>query len=241
LGEKPAPVTGPEDDWPANYFNYFTEIEEHFQRVRGTALFLMSPLDWALVEAWRNGGVPLEAVLRGIDVAFEKWRSRKSRIQAINSLAYCAQAVMTEAKIMSGEAPPRAPAGEGAPFSLEKLQEFLKANAAQLEGSGDAAYREIATAVSRLSAEAETHYQNLEELEQRLTALEDKMLATARTRQTEEDLFEARRDLDAQLRPYRGKMTAEQLTMLEKQYLERALLERERLPRLSLFYLDAAR
>ena len=47
-----------------NYFNYFTEIEEHFQKARGTSLFLLSPLDWALIEAWKNGGIPLEAVLR---------------------------------------------------------------------------------------------------------------------------------------------------------------------------------
>ena len=60
-----------------NYFNYYTEVEEHFQRVRGTSLFLLSSLDWALLESWKNAGVPLEAVLRGIDLAFQKWRSRK--------------------------------------------------------------------------------------------------------------------------------------------------------------------
>jgi len=47
----------PESDFLRNYFNYFTEVEEHFQRARGTALFLMSPLDWALVETWKNAGV----------------------------------------------------------------------------------------------------------------------------------------------------------------------------------------
>ena len=46
-----------------NYFNYFTEIEEHFQRARGSGLFLLSPVDWALIEGWKNSGVPLEAVL----------------------------------------------------------------------------------------------------------------------------------------------------------------------------------
>ena len=76
--------------WPSNYFNYFTEVEEHFQKARGTSLFLMSPLDWALVETWKNAGVPLEAVLRGIDVAFEKSRTGKSRSQMVNSVAYCA-------------------------------------------------------------------------------------------------------------------------------------------------------
>ena len=69
-----------------NYFNYFTEIEDHFQRVRGTSLFLLSPLDWALIETWNESGVPLEAVLRGIDAAFEKWRSRKVKTQMVNSL-----------------------------------------------------------------------------------------------------------------------------------------------------------
>ena len=55
------------DNWTLNYFNYFTEVEEHFQRTRGSGLFLFSPLDWALIEIWKNSGVPLEAVLRGID------------------------------------------------------------------------------------------------------------------------------------------------------------------------------
>ncbi len=70
-----------------------------------------------------------------------------------------------------------------------------------------------------------------------LTSLEDKMIAIARSRQSEDELLLARRELDLQLRPYRGKMTAPQLAMLEKQYLERQLLESEGLPRLSLFYL----
>ena len=85
-----------------NYYNYFTEIEEHFQRARGTALFLMSPLDWALVESWQLSGVPLEAVLRGIDAAFEKWRSRKVKTQMVNSLGvFTARAKMAKATSIS--------------------------------------------------------------------------------------------------------------------------------------------
>src|ERR1700759_60169 len=87
-----------ESDWPNNYFNYFTEIEDHFQRARGTGLFLMSPLDWALIENWKNAGVPLAAVLKGIDEAFEKWRSRKQKRKLVNSIAYCTQAVMEAAQ-----------------------------------------------------------------------------------------------------------------------------------------------
>lgn len=222
--------------WPANYFNYFTEVEDHFQKARGTGLFLMSPLDWALVETWKNAGVPLTAVLRGIDLAFEKWRAKKSRVQMVNSVAYCAQAVMAEAQAMAGAAPPTASRKEpAAPFSLEELRDYLRKNAAEIRKQPG--FEEIAAAVERLAAETETLYRDLEDLERRLTALEDKMVAIARTRQSEEDLLRARRELDRQLRPYRGKLTAEQLAMLEKQYLERQLLESAGLPRLSLFYL----
>ena len=214
-----------------NYFNYFTEIEEHFQRARGTALFLMSPLDWALVESWKNAGVPLEAVLRGIDVAFEKWRARKVKTQMVNSLAFCVQAVLTEVQIMAGAIPARKEAAP--PFPLEDLRAYLAGNAAALP----AGHEETAASLRKLAADAEQHYQDLEGLEQRLTVLEEKMVAAARARQTEEELLASRQELDRQLRPYRGKMTSEQLTMLEKQYLERNLLEKAKLPRLSLFYM----
>jgi hypothetical protein len=210
--------------WPSNYFNYFTEVEEHFQKARGTSLFLMSPLDWALVEAWKHAGVPLEAVLRGIDVAFEKWRGGKSRLQMVNSVAYCAQAVLAEAQVMAGVArPSRKPVA--APFSLEELQGYLRANIAEIRRQPG--FEEIAASVDRLATDAEAMYRDLE----------DKMVAIARTRQTEDQLLAARTDLDRELRPYRGKMTADQLAMLEKQYLERRLLESSGLPRLSLFYL----
>jgi hypothetical protein len=220
-------------DWVYNYFNYFTETEEHFQRARGTGLFLLSPLDWALLESWKNAGVPLEAVMRGIDAAFEKWRSRKMKTQMVNSLAFCAQAVLTEAQVIAGTAQPRARREAAPPFGLEELRAYLKSNAAALPTD----YAETAAALGRLAEEVEQQYQDLEALEQRLTVLEEKMIAAARTRQSEEALLEVRRELDRQLRPYRGKMTADQLAMLEKQYLERNLLEKAGLPRLSLFYM----
>ena len=223
------------EDWVYNYFNYFTEIEEHFQGARGTSLFLLSPLDWALIESWKNSGVPLEAVMRGIDTAFEKWRGRKVKTQMVNSLAFCAQAVLTEAKIIAeaGAARQRARRETAPPFALEELRAYLKDNAAALS----AEYADIAAALTRLADEVEQHYQDLEALEQRLTVLEEKMIAAARAGQTDEALLEARRELERQLRPYRGKMTAEQLAMLEKQYLERNLLEKAKLPRLSIFYM----
>ncbi len=234
------PEPSPDNDateWRLNYFNYFTEVEEHFQRARGTSLFLMSPLDWALLESWKNAGIPLEAVLRGIDAAFDKWRARKSRTQAVNSIAYCTQAVMKEAQTMADNAPGMVSQGgeAAAPFPIEQVRDHLEKAAAKLatlEG-----YAEIAQAVQTILAAIEDHFADPEQLDQRLTALEDKMAAIARTRLSDEDLFQMRRDLDFQLRPYRSKMTADQLTRLEKSFLDRKVYERCSLPRLSLFYM----
>lgn len=223
------------ENW--NYFNYFTEIEEHFQRTRGTSLFLLSPLDWALIESWKNAGVPLEAVLRGIDAAFEKWRGRKSKTQKVNSLAFCAQAVLTEAQQMAGSGPAPSDRSAASPYTAAELRAYLGSNAEALRKTGVAANAEIADALDRLSDDMDTYAGDLERLEQRLTVLEEKMLAIARAAQTEETLLNARQALEAELRPYRGKMSAGQLALLEKQYLERRLLEGHKLPRLSLFYL----
>ena len=155
------------------------------------------------------------------------------KTQMVNSLAFCAQAVLTEAQIMAGAAPARAPARRRRPSPPRNCARIWKRNAAALPRD----YEEIAASLRKLAAEIEQHLDDLEALEQRLTVLEEKMIAAARTGQSEEALLASRRELDRQLRPYRGKMTAGQLAMLEKQYLERNLLEKAELPRLSLFYM----
>ncbi|HMF75939.1 MAG TPA: hypothetical protein VK604_09790 [Bryobacteraceae bacterium] len=225
----------PEDSWTGNYFNYFTEIEEHFQRARGTSLFLLSPLDWALIEGWKNAGVPLEAVLKGIDDAFEKWHSRKVKRRQVNSLAYCSQAVL--------EAANRAPnrernkAAAEAPFAVEELRGHLNKSAAALRERPEIQLHEVAASLEGLASDAENQARSLEDLERRLTVMEDKIVAVIRSSQSDDDLYAIRAALDTELKPYRGKMTADQLAMLERRYLDTALLERAKLPRLSLFYL----
>jgi hypothetical protein len=225
------------DREPFNYFNYFTEIEEHFQRARGTSLFLLSPLDWALIESWKVSGIPLEAVLRGIDVAFEKWRAKRSRVQMVNSIAYCTQAVTAEAQRMADGGRDRAEKPATEPFPAEDLRHYIEANAAAVRAAGNPEFLPIAESLDRIAAELPALSADLEALEQRLTTLEQRLIAIARARQSEEQALAARRDLESHLRPWRGKMTAPQIAMLETQFLDRATLESTGLPRLSLFYL----
>ena len=219
-----------------NYFNYFTEIEEHFQRARGTSLFLLSPLDWALLQTWKNSGIPLEAVLRGIDVAFEKWRTKKKRTQTVNSIAYCTQAVMVEAQ-RNADNTPATPARETeSPFAPEALQAYLETNEALVRAAGPQ-FAPVADSLARLIADLAAVATDLESLEQHLGVIEQQSIAIIRASLPEEQALRMRTELDTQLRQWRSKMTAPQLMMLEAQFLERATLESAALPRLSLFYL----
>ncbi|MGI8962767.1 MAG: hypothetical protein ACR2IV_24020 [Bryobacteraceae bacterium] len=225
-----------EADWAHNYFNYFTEIEEHFQRARGTGLFLLSPLDWALIESWKNAGIPLDAVLKGIDDALEKWHSRKRKHRFVNSIAYCAQAVLEAAQRAPSRCQLERQSGE-VPFAPEELRTHLEKAAAMLRVRSETSFQELASSLEALAADSEHHVHQLEDLERRLTAMEDKMVAMARSLEPDANLYSIRSALDAELRPYRGKMTADQLATLERRYLDSAILERAKLPRLSLFYL----
>jgi len=208
--------------WRNNYFNYFTEVEEQFQKARGTGLFLLSPLDWALIEAWKNSGIPLEAVLRGIDAAFEKWRARKNKSQMVNSLTYCAQAVMKEAESMANNVPSGAALenADSAPFPEDTVRAHLQKAVDALDKTSG--YEDITTALREMQATLDQHFQDLEQFDQRLS---------------DETLFQMRRELDLQLKPYRGKMTADQLARLEKSFLDRKVYDHFSLPRLSLFYM----
>jgi hypothetical protein len=236
------------DGW--NYFNYFTEIEEYFWKKRGAHL-LVSPLDWAIMETWQKAGVPLEAVLKGIDRAFESYaRSRRGAGKPLKSLAYCTDAVLEAAEEQQEAAAGSAPKnGREAkePFPRDELRAYLARNAAQVaaavkknEGTQPemaARLTEIAESVrgSALLPES-TARLDFEDLERRLTVLDDKISALVMTYATEDLMLRIRREVDGQLSTYRRKMKAEQLALVEKKYTQKRLLEEFGLPRLSLYY-----
>jgi hypothetical protein len=214
-----------------NYFNYFTEVEEHFQKARGTSLFLMSPIDWALVESWKAAEVPLEAVLRGIDDAFSR---KRPKFQQVNSLSYCSQAIKKAAEDMARNRPVKAAPTNEDSLPQDRVQAFLSANSAALRDRG---FPEEADSLAALAAGIDTVHADLEALEQRLTALEERVLSRARLALSEADLVALRRDLEAQLKPHRSRMGAAELALLEKSFLDRQLFEKLGIPRLSLFFL----
>jgi hypothetical protein len=236
-----------------NYFNYFTEIEDRFLHRRGGGL-LLSTLDWALIETWKDAGIPLEAVLRGIDEAFDRYDQRPSKTKKVNSLAYCSQLVLSAAEDMkeaavgaSGESAAAAKPGAGQGFEPAVVVPFLRRNAdlleaAQLPDAGGVSARsvtlEAAKTLRHLAEEIETKpAARLEDLERRLTVLEEKLFAVLLASAPDEEIVTVRAEADRDLAPYRSKMSAPQIDQLQKQYVHKRLLEKYRLPRLSLFYM----
>jgi len=235
-----------------NYFNYFTEIEEHFQRRWGAPL-LLSNLDWVLMQTWKDAGIPLEAVLRGIDTTFEHHERRPSRrSRKTNGLGFCVQEVLTAAEEMreaavgaqSTDAQSSRPSG----FPIAEICVFLRRNAGQLDAAKlplakgiDAAplARETANTLCEIAADLEATKTppRLEDLERRLTVAEEKLLAVLLAATPDEQIVSVRAEADRELAPYRRKMPSAQIEQLLKQYVHKRLLEKYGLPRLSLFYM----
>jgi hypothetical protein len=237
-----------------NYFNYFTEIEEYFWQKRGAHL-LVSPLDWAIVETWQKAGIPLSAVLKGIDRAFESYaRSRRAAGgRQLKSLSYCVDAVLEaadeEKETAAGTGPVATTASKTEEtFSRDALRMFFNRNVERFSAAGATvrvAQPELASRMDETRARlAELSLLvespgalDLEDLERRLTVAEEKLTAALTSGAPEEFLLDIRREMDQQLAPYRRKMSSAQLAQLERQYMQKRLWERYNLPRLSLFYL----
>jgi hypothetical protein len=227
-----------------NYFNYFTETEEHFQKRRGSIL-LLSTLDWALIETWKDAGIPLEAVLRGIDATFEKYERRPAKTRKVNSLAYCSQEVLAAAEDMKEAAVGTAAPGEARDtgFDAGAIAAYLEKNAAALEaapvpGTATTVVGEAAKSLRELGEGLRSATNPpLEDLERRLTVMEEKLFAVLLAGTADEELVGIRAQADRDMAPYRSKMSGPQIAQLQKQYVNKRLLERYQLPRLSLFYM----
>jgi hypothetical protein len=234
-----------------NYFNYFTEIEERFQQRRGS-LLMLSTLDWALIETWREAGVPLEAVLRGIDNAFDKHDAKalrsSARTRKVNGLAWCAQSVMEAVEqAMEASIGTASSAGTESPesgFEAERVARYLEDNATTIEKAAlnppaDAMAAEIGERLRALAIGVRAEpARSLEELDRTLTVLEEKMFAALMTAAPEEELVALREQAARELVPYRGKMQAVQIKQVQQQFLQKRILEARKLPRLSLFYVS---
>ena len=233
-----------------NYFNYFTEIEDTFVRRRGKHLFL-SPMDWALMETWKEQGIPLHIVLRGIEKSFDSFESRP-RKRTVKSLLYCQEEVeaqyaeWNEARVGASSANDLA--SEKTPFSLDAISEHLqRSRDSLLEAAAtrrDKHEDDLSEAMTRAAMLLNDIEQDLaagatldtRKLEDSLGGLErllnNSMFAVATT-----DELEAQKTaVKDQLKPYRNHMETSVYNQTFNNLLLKRLREQFAVPRLSLFY-----
>lgn len=249
----------PQDDFVVNYFNYFTEVEEHFVRRRGKHLYISS-LDWALIESWKDMGIPLHIVLRGIDRVFDAYEAsgRAAEGKLINSILYCQQEVLNcfqeykQARVGAGaDGAGRSQRAEAAsPFSRERLLGFLNGRREALNRyvaalHGDASMAALGEALARSVARLNEIIRDVqsaealdvEGMEQELSRLEEMIYEGLLGCVATEELEAVRREGKRQLREFKKRMNKELYQQTLDHYIAKRLREHYRIPRLSLFYM----
>lgn len=242
-----------------NYFNYFTEIEDAFIRRRGRSL-LLSPMDWALIESWKEMGIPLHVALRGIERSFDSYESRP-RKRTVKTLFYCQEEVeaqfaewlesqlgASDADSNNGDEREEAEESDSRlPFPRRVILEHLAAarlalvNICQERKRKDAFFDSLSRTAARLE-ELEKDFSHArrpdaEGLESDLTGLEKSLDEALLKTLSAEDLNRTRVETEEQLQPYKSRMERATYQQTFENLLLKRLREQQGLPRLSLFYL----
>jgi len=231
-----------------NYFNYFTEIEDAFVRRRGKHLFL-SPMDWALMETWKQQGIPLHIVLRGVEKSFDSFEARP-RKRTVKSLLYCQEEIEAQyaewVEAHVGSSPSPEPDSDKTPFSFAAISEHLKRSRGALAELAHSRKKEddLSEALTRATAllvDIENDFTSgaaidTRKLEDSLTGLE-RMLDDAMFSVAGKDWLEQlNQEVRDQLKPYRTQMEAAAYKQTFDNLLLKRLREHFAIPRLSLFY-----
>jgi hypothetical protein len=208
-------------------------------------------MDWALMETWKQQGIPLHIVLRGIERSFDSFVSRP-RKRTVKSLLYCQEEVeaqyaeWVDARV--GASSSESSDLDKTPFSVEAINEHLESSrnalVQQAEARREKQEDDLSEAMMRAAAllgEIEQDYAagvalDTRKLEDSLTGLErllnDSMLAVA----TASELETQRAVVKDQLKPYRNQMETAVYNQTFNNLLLKRLREQFAVPRLSLFY-----
>lgn len=240
-----------------NYFTYFTEIEDEFVKRRGSHI-LVSPLDWSLIETWRQRGIPLQVALRGIHASFDSYDRLPKRGRKVNSLFYCEQEVEAlfqqyrESRTGSNEHGGADSSGlsepDKAPIATEAIAAYLDERRLALEklSTQHSGSHILAETFSRSAGRLSDLIKDLvatglvsgEQLESDLIRVEEIILEGLRASLTADEMTRIQREAARQLKSYKDAMGPDVYEQTLQNYLARRWRERFQVPRLSLFYMS---
>ncbi|MBK6722351.1 MAG: hypothetical protein KBF83_11970 [Pyrinomonadaceae bacterium] len=224
-----------------NYFNYYTEIEDTFVRRRGKHLFL-SPLDWALMEAWQDRGIPLHIVLRSIESVFDVFDKQPPGTRTIKSLFYCREEIEVQYKewmtSQAGKSEETEAKEETGGFSLEAIRGHIET---AIEKLGRVAVGEmdedITRAIERLNQLNADLATNFESIDGSLGDVEKLLERAMLTNWDRGHLKVLEKEIASQLRAYKADMDADSYKNTFDLMLLKRLREEAGIPRLGLYFL----
>ncbi|MEW6128401.1 MAG: hypothetical protein AB1757_15285 [Acidobacteriota bacterium] len=241
-----------------NYFNYFTEIEEEFVRRRGKPMFI-SPLDWALIESWKNAQIPLHIVIRAINESFDAYEAKGRKYRKVNSIFYCEQMVESlfadyRLTQVGAVQPPeiklkQADSQNPSAFSKSTIVEFLlrsqrelaiaekQAQESQRKNTIEAIRRSRSRLNELIHELDNAHSFNEEAIEHDLDAIDRLLLKSISDDLSVEESQRLRQDAENQLAIYKKKMDKKIFQRTVDNFIARRMREMNLIPRLSLFYI----
>ena len=215
---------------------------------------MLSPIDWALIESWKERDVPLHVALRGIEHAFDSHDAKKHK-RTIKTLLYCQEEVEAQyaewLETRVGKRDEREEEGDDdlkSPFPRNAVLKYLDESLAELtrlydqRRSIDDDLSEAAARAVTLLAEIKDDYATVaapsaRKLEESLTGLERLLSDALRSTLSPDEMANIGAEIAAQLKPYRRHMDKEVYERTLDNLLLKRLREKFGVPRLSLFHL----
>ena len=205
------------------------------------------------METWKQQGIPLHIVLRGVEKSFDSYEA-KPRKRTVKTLLYCQEEVeaqfaeWVEAHVgaAAADGPDAESESDKTPFSFAAIAEHLERSRKALselarsrtpkDDLSEALQRAIALLEDIENDFTSSTTLDTRKLEDSLTGLERMLNDAMFSVVTSTTFEELKNGIKEQLKPYRNQMEA----AVYKQTFENLLLERLRkqfgMPRLSLFY-----
>jgi hypothetical protein len=212
-------------------------------------------MDWALIESWKERGVPLHVALRGIEHSFDSHDAKNAK-RTVKTLLYCQEEVEAqyaewlESRVGSDDGRTAESENDKTPFSkrtvlqhLDRSLEDLGKLAADCGPEEDEMSETFGRAVSLLS-EIRNDYESAShadsrKLEESLTGLERLLDDSMRRTMPDNQITALQTDIEAQLKPYKRHMDKDAFAQTRDNLLKKRIREHFGVPRLSLFFLQS--
>jgi hypothetical protein len=213
-------------------------------------------MDWALIEGWKERGVPLHVVVRSIEHAFDSHESKKQK-RTVKTLLYCQEEVEAqyaewlESRVGGHEEQGREskqPDESKSAFprdavlahlgrSLEALGNLLEERRTDDDELSEALARAV-TLLSEIKDDyASAAQPDARKLEDSLTGIERLLDDAIHVTASDSELESANAAIASQMKPYKRHMDKAAFEQTRENLLRKRLRDHFGVPRLSLFFL----